>query len=324
MVEVKIALSVIIVNWNSRDYVRKCLRSIYAHLSGLSFEIIVVDSASYDGCGEMLAREFPDVKFIQSEQNIGFAGANNLGARQSRGESLLFLNPDTELVNPAINLLFDALTGLKDAGAVGARLLNGDGSLQTSCIQAFPTILNQLLGAEAIRRRFPKAVLWGIAPLYSKQDEPVEVEAISGACIMMKRDVFIGIGCFSVDYFMYAEDMDLCYKAARKGHVNYYVPRAAIIHHGDGSVQAAKSNFATIMAVESLWRYFKKYRGVVYASIFRCGLLVSGTGRLLLLTGRRSLNTQADKHSSHKASWNKWMAIMRWAAGLERWVLRYR
>ena len=320
----KVALSIIIVNWNSKDYVRKCLRSVYAHSHGLSFEIIVVDSASHDGCGEMLASEFPDVRFIQSEQNIGFANANNMGAVQARGECLLFLNPDTELVNPAINLLFEALTGLKDAGAVGARLLNGDGSLQTSCIQAFPTILNQLLDAEAIRRRFPKAFLWGIAPLYSKQVELAEVEAISGACIMMKRDVFMDIGCFSVDYFMYAEDMDLCYKAARKGRVNYYVPGAVIIHHGDGSVQNAKSNFATIMAVESLWRYFKKYRGVVYASIFRGGLLLSGTGRLLLLTGRRSLSPREDQHSFHKASWNKWTAIMRWATGRERWVLKYR
>lgn len=319
-----VALSIIIVNWNSKDYIRKCLQSIYAHTQNLSFEILVVDSASFDGCGEMLASEFPGVKFIQSEQNIGFARANNLGFEHSRGGCVLFLNPDTELVGPAINLLFDAMMELKGAGAVGARLQNSDGSLQTSCIQAFPTILNQLLDAEALRNRFPRASLWGIAPLYDVQNVPARVDAISGACIMMKRSTFSEIGCFSLDYFMYAEDIDLCYKTHRKGYLNYYVSSAAIIHHGDGSVQKAKTNFAIIMAVESLWRYFRKYRGGAYAASYRGSLLLASLGRLLLLTLRSLLDKKQIPTHAANESRAKWVAILRWVAGLERWVLKYR
>jgi N-acetylglucosaminyl-diphospho-decaprenol L-rhamnosyltransferase len=137
-------LSIIIVNWNSKDFVRKCVQSIMANLMDFAFEIIVVDGASYDGCGEMLMREFPEVRFIQSDKNVGFARASNLGFEQSSGNCLLFLNPDTEVVGPAISILRTALLELDQAGIVGAKLLNTDGSVQTSCIQAFPTILNQL------------------------------------------------------------------------------------------------------------------------------------------------------------------------------------
>jgi glycosyltransferase involved in cell wall biosynthesis len=115
-------LSIIIVNWNSKDFLRKCLQSIYTCTREISFEIIVVDGASFDGCGEMLAREFPDVRFIQSEKNIGFARANNLGFEQSHGEEILFLNPDTEIIGDAINVLHTFLkkTGCRDCGREAA------------------------------------------------------------------------------------------------------------------------------------------------------------------------------------------------------------
>src|SRR5258708_7092431 len=126
----------------------------------------------------MLAREFPQVRFIQCVKNVGFASANNLGFEQSRGDCILFLNPDTELVGPAINLLHQALMKLTEAGIVGARLLNTDGTLQTSCIQTFPTILNQVLDAEILRRAFPRHRFWGTAPLFASDRKPVEVEVL--------------------------------------------------------------------------------------------------------------------------------------------------
>jgi GT2 family glycosyltransferase len=316
-----IALSIIIVNWNSKDHVRKCLQSIYAHTRGLSYEIIIVDSASYDGCGEMLALEFPGVKFIQCEQNVGFARANNLGFERSRGGCVLFLNPDTELVGPAVNLLFDALVGLKDAGAVGARLLNTDDSLQTSCIQTFPTILNQLLDAEILRRTFPRLPLWGMAALFNASSEPSEVQAIIGACVMLKREVFERVRRFDEGYFMYAEDIDLSFKVHQAGFKRYFLPAATLIHHGGGSSKSARSNFSTIMMRESIYHFMRVRRGRCSAAMFRLSQGFAALFRLpfaavfSLWRGRQAVATTA--------SVKKWFSILRWSLGLERWA-RYK
>src|ERR1041385_3089250 len=105
-------LSIIIVNWNSKDYLRRCLQSVYVNTHGLSFETIVADNASHDGCGAMLAHEFPHVVFVQSRENVGFAKANNLGFKKSQGNALLFLNPDTEVVDSALSLMFTQLRKL--------------------------------------------------------------------------------------------------------------------------------------------------------------------------------------------------------------------
>ena len=306
-------LSIIIVNWKSGAYVRKCLASIFACTEGPALEVIVVDNASFDDCGAIVAREFPAVRFIQSDENIGFGRANNLGFQHSHGRVLLFLNPDTEVAGPAIRVLFEHLERLPRAGAVGCRLLNADRSVQTSCVQSFPTILNQMLDSDFLRRRFPKSPLWGIAPLYAAGREPSEVEAVEGACIMMRREVFASIGMFSPDYFMYTEDIDLCYKARREKWENYYVPEASIVHFGDGSVRNAKSNFAVVMAVESLWRFFRKYRGAAYAGGYRGALFLAAAGRLALLSV-----------AARRGSALKWFAILRWTVGLENWSSKCR
>ena len=316
-------LSIIIVNWNSADFVSKCLTSVFANTQGVSFEVIVVDSGSFDGCGEMVAAGFPQVRFVQSEKNVGFSRANNLGVERASGEYLLFLNPDTEVIGPAIQVLVEQARKLPRAGAVGCRLLNRDGSLQTSCVQSFPTIANQVLDSDFLRQAFPRASLWGMEPLYAASQEPLEAEAIEGACVLMKRDVFKRIGQFSTDYFMYAEDIDLCYKTQQHGYTNYYVPQASIMHFGDGAVSRAKSNFAVVMASESVWRFLRKYRGSAYAFVFRQALFVGALGRLSLLSGRKLVSALAGSPADSTASWMKWKAIARWSAGLERWILDY-
>lgn len=316
-------LSIIIVNWNSADFVKDCLTSIFATPPDLDFEVVVIDSGSFDECGAMIKRGFPHVTFIQSKENVGFSRANNLAFQQTRGKYLLFLNPDTEVLGSGVRILFEHARMLPRAGAVGCKLLNTDRSLQTSCVQSFPTIINQVLDSEFLRQVSPRAALWGMAPLYSSKDQPLEVEAIVGACIMMKREVFEHIGLFSTDYFMYAEDIDLCYKARQQGYVNYYVPNASIVHHGDGAVGRAKSNFAVVMAVESVWRFLRKYRGATYAFLFRQAMLLGALGRLFLLFSRKILLKLRGSQSESAPSWAKWKAIARWCIGLERWILNY-
>src|ERR1700686_2653219 len=135
-------ISIIIVNWKSAHYVQKCLETIYRDIGALLFEIIVIDNASYDGCDTMIAEQYPAVRFIQSSFNVGFAGANNTAYKQSCGKTILFLNPDTEVIGQAITTMHRLLWETPGAGAIGGTLLNTDGTLQASCIQAFPTILN--------------------------------------------------------------------------------------------------------------------------------------------------------------------------------------
>lgn len=313
-------LSIIIVNWNSKDYLQKCLQSISANTRGISVEIIVVDGASFDGCGEMLAREFPEVRFVQSNKNVGFAKANNLGFEQSQGDYVLFLNPDTEVVGEAINTLHDFLEKNGDVGIVGAKLLNTDGSVQTSCIQMFPTILNQLLDAEILRRAFPRLSFWGIAPLFSADKKPAAVEVISGACLMLTRAVFEKIGRFSDDYFLYAEDLDLCYKTHQTGLKNYYVPEAVITHHGGGSSRQTQSVFSTVMMRESVYRFLKKFRGGFYGAAFRASVMLGALVRLVLLLVLFPIRLVRGEVEIARDAIRRWAAILKWTCGLERSV----
>jgi GT2 family glycosyltransferase len=316
-------LSIIIVNWNSKDYLQKCLRSICANPAGITSEIIVVDGASFDGCEAMLAREFPDVRFIQSRDNIGFARANNLGFEQSRGDHVLFLNPDTEVVGNAIRTLHDFLARTGDAGIVGAKLLNTDGSVQTSCIQTFPTILNQFLDAEILRRVFPRLSVWGIAPLVSGGDTPAGVEVISGACLMLTRATFQKIGRFSDDYFLYAEDLDLCRKTHLAGLSNYYVPAAVVIHHGGGSSRQTRSVFPAVMMRESVYRFLKKFRGGWYGATFRASVALGALGRLLLLLILFPIRLIRGEAEAARDAIRRWTAILKWTFGREPSVKKF-
>jgi hypothetical protein len=316
-------LSIIIVNWNSKQYLRKCLASVFAETQGLEFEVIVIDSASFDGCERMLREEYPHVRFIQSTANLGFARANNLAFASSQGKAVLFLNPDTEVVGPAIRLLYEQLMTLPDAGAVGCKLLNSDGSLQTSCIQSFPTILNQVLDAEVLRRRFPRSRLWGMAPLFSTDTAPQAAEAISGACVMLKRDVFESVGRFSQDYFMYGEDIDLSYKVQQAGYKNHYLPQVTVIHHGGSSVQQAVSNFSVVMMREAIWRFLRKTRGSFYAGTYRVTMLISSLSRLLALVVTSSWQRVHVRVVGDQASMQKWRAVLRWTLNMEGWTREY-
>jgi GT2 family glycosyltransferase len=314
-------LSIIVVNWNSAEFVRRCVSSIRENTTGLTYEILVVDNASFDGCDVILKKHAPDVTYVQCAINLGFARANNHAFRASRGSSLLFLNPDTEMVGPAIGVLHHALHQMPAAGAVGARLLNSDRSLQTSCIQSFPTILNQVLDSEYFRRKWPDSVLWGMQPFLNDDREIAEVEAMSGACLMIRRDVFERVGGFSEDYFMYAEDMDLCYKVRKAGYKNYYVPEAELIHFGGGSSKHAASNFSVVMMRESIWRFLRNTRGDLYGIGYRLAMLSSAVCRLVLL-GSISLIERFRYRQSSNDSLRKWWAILRWSLSGENSIKR--
>src|SRR3954462_14180455 len=189
-------LAIIIVNWNSVKLLQACLSSIYAQTKDLAFEVIVIDNASFDGSAAVLARDFPDVAFIQSPENLGFAKANNLAFVHSTADFVVFLNPDTELMGPAFNVMLEFMKKTPRAGVVGARLLNSDGSLQTSCVQRFPTVLNRTIDAELLRRLTPRFHFWGTRTLLENPTATSPVEVISGACQLARREVFEKVGRF--------------------------------------------------------------------------------------------------------------------------------
>src|SRR5262249_44700971 len=149
-----------------------------------------------------------------------------------------------------------------DAGIVGCRLLNTDLSVQLTSIQKFPTIINQLLDVEYFQLRWPGCPLWDMRALFTDNVKLTKVEVISGACMLLRREVFTRVGMYTEDYFMYAEDIDLNFKAARAGFTNYYVGNAIIVHHGGkSSSQQSVSHWATIMKYRAMKRMFNNTRG---------------------------------------------------------------
>jgi hypothetical protein len=311
-------LSIICVNWNSVDYLRECITSIYEHTKDVSFEIIIVDKASPAGGVEVLKQGFPQIDLIKSPKNLGFAGANNLGFRHANGTYVLFLNPDTRLTGPTIPTLLGHIRALPDAGIVGCKLLNSDLTVQLSSIQKFPTILNQALDAEYLRLQWPRCPLWAIAPLFAENIKVLKVRVIPGACMLLKRAVFEQVGMFSEDYFMYAEDIDLNYKVKQAGYTNYYVGETAIIHHGGGSSSRLEvRQWAVIMKMNAMLRLFRKTRGRAYGVGYRAAMGSVAAARLLILSALSVFERLLGHEQSRELASKKWRAVLTWAIGRE-------
>ena len=307
-------LSIICVNWNSVKYLLECIGSIYEHTPEISFEIIVVDNASPDGGVEIHRRKVSSVRIVKSDKNVGFAGANNLGFKQSSGQYVLLLNPDTKIIGSAIEKMLNQIRCIPDAGIVGCTLLNADLSISTTSIQKFPTILNQLLNVEELRLRFPTFPLWDIGPLFRETAAPVKVDVIPGACMMLKREVFERAGLLTEDYFMYAEDIDLNYKIRKLGLSSYYVGEAKIVHHGGRSSSRQKvSQWSTVMTYRAMLKFYRKSRGRFYGSAYRVAMGCSAVVRLLLLA---LMFPFGDRLGIRWAA-AKWSTILKWSIGIE-------
>jgi GT2 family glycosyltransferase len=312
-----IDLSIIIVNWRSADFLQKCLTSIYANTVGINFETIVVDNASFDGSAEMVKRKFPAVGFVQSDKNLGFSGANNIGSARAHGRNLLFLNPDTEVTGPAFTTMMGFLDSMPSVGIVGAHLLNSDLTIQTSCVQRFPSIFRQLFDSDLLRELFPKSRLWGTAVLLESHGAPVSVDMVSGACLMIRRKVFEQVGRFDTGYFMYAEDLELCYRAHEARWKCCYVSVAVVIHHGGKSTNP---EMGSVLMRESLLRFLFRTRGKLYGEAYRAATGFAAAMRLFLLTVLFLLTFGLYRQQSVRNSFRKWTKVLRWSLGLESWA----
>jgi GT2 family glycosyltransferase len=315
-------LSIIIVNWNSAAFAQECIASVRESVRELEYEVTVVDNASTDDSADVL-EAVPAIRMIRSASNVGFGRANNLGFECSTGKSVLFLNPDTKVLGDAIDRTVKALLDTPSAGIVGCRLLNGDMTVQTSCIQTFPTILNQLTDFERVRLRFPHIRMFGIGPLFDTDSNPItRVEAVSGAYLLIRRDLFEQVGMFSSDYFMYAEDLDLCYKVARLGWQVCFVSDAAVIHYGGQSSKKKDNGFGDVLTRQAIYQFLAKTRGTAYAMTYRVAMSFAALARMAIAGAFALASFDTDRRPQLRSVVRKWARIFRWTVGMEAWAAR--
>jgi GT2 family glycosyltransferase len=274
-------VSIIIVNWNSKDFTKNCIRSIPPPPPDTKLQIIVVDGGSFDGCSEMISNNFPKVQFIQSPNNIGFAKCNNLGARFATGEFIFFLNPDTILYPNFFPAILSAIQKHPSFGIFGAKLLNPDKSFQKGSIHTLP---------KPVSSAFQSTFLYNYFNLEIKNDtRPLRVQAVGGAFMAIRREIFKQVGGFSPFYFMYAEDMDLCYKVSKLNLPIFHVPQATMIHFGGESSSQLKSTFSNLMTKEALCIYFSKNHSFLHAEIFKVSTLISSLLKYIIVLSHQTI-----------------------------------
>jgi N-acetylglucosaminyl-diphospho-decaprenol L-rhamnosyltransferase len=275
------SLSVIILSWNVRDLLAQALTSLYTTAAGVdALEVIVVDNASHDGSAEMVAREFPQTRLIANQENRGFTRGNNQGISEASGNYILLLNPDTELLPGALQALMAYLDKHPDTAMVGPRLLNPDGSTQPSR-RRFPTLPILFLESTWLQPLAPKSAL---ARFYM-QDRPdtvaQEVDWITGAAMMVRREAVERVGPLDEGYFMYSEELDWCRRFRDAGWRIAYVPTAEIIHYGGkSSEQVVPSRH--IYFQSSKVRYARKVHGAPIAEALRVWLLTQYLWQIVL------------------------------------------
>lgn len=281
--------SVLIVNWNTRDLADQAIGSLYDHEDPATFEVILVDNASRDGSAQYLASRHPNIRIIANSQNVGFARANNQAAAAANGRYLLLLNSDAYLTRP---VLAECLDAVRRAGncILGCRILNPDGSLQLSA-ERFPTLGTYL--AEAVNRS-GRAARIKLAWQAELRREINPVDWLTGAFLMVEREIYLRLGGLNEEIFMYGEDMELCHRAARAGVPSVYVPGPSIVHLGGKSIDHTSLR-SLILTDTGRLKTFATLRGRRQAMALRAvffarsaaralaGSRVHGLGALVLL-----------------------------------------
>jgi GT2 family glycosyltransferase len=225
-------VSVVIVNYNVKEFVQNLLYSLEKALRNIEAEIIIVDNASDDGSVELIREKFPYVRLVASPQNLGFGKANNLGFQMAKGKYLFILNPDTLVREDTLDKLISFFERTPEAGMIGCKILNPDGTLQLSCRRGFPSPWNSFCKVTGLSSLFPKSRIFAKYNLtYLDEDEINEVDALSGSCMLMRKEAYDKTGGFDEQFFMYGEDLDLCYRVQKAGYKVFYVPETQIIHY---------------------------------------------------------------------------------------------
>lgn len=251
-------LSVIVLNWNARDDLRRCLASIDAHPPARDVRVVVADNDSHDGSAEMVAADFPHHLLVRHPRNAGFGAGNNRALPMASGRYVLFLNPDTIVANGAFDALIAFADTQPDAGVFGAKLLNPDGSLQYSC-RRFPNLGTGFYRNTPLGRLLP-GNRWTSDYLMRDFDHetPRDVDWVSGAALMVRREALQRLKGFDEDFYMYCEDVDLCMRAHRAGWRVVYVPQSVITHVIGRSSDLAPARM-TYHFHRSMYTFYRKH-----------------------------------------------------------------
>lgn len=314
-------LSVVVVSWNTRDLLRDCLASIERTVTDLVNEIIVVDNGSADGSCAMVSSEFPRVRLLRNEANRGFAEANNQAILIATGRYVLLLNSDAMLCGDTARRMVDFLDAQPAVGVVGGKLLNPDGSFQSS-YATFPTMWGELL----LQTGLSKWLLPSTYPSYPEHLSATcrEADWVGGALLMARHAACSGIGLLDRGYFMYAEEMDWCYRMKRGGWKVFYLPEAAAIHHAGGS-SARVPEKKRGQLYRSQCRFLRLHRGPIHATSFRALVMLATVVKLVgwLAVGTitwTGLRGRARQHvAAHRFVLDTFMAERWWQAPSVGW-----
>ena len=283
--------SVIIVAYNSCDFLPACLKSVQDASRGLDVQVIVLDNGSREPITPEIKANFPTVEWIDSSVNLGFGKGCNLAEKRAKNPYLFFVNPDTIVSSNAFREVLQFMEEHPDSGTVGCRILNEDGSMQWSCRRSFPTELSAISKTLGLASLFPKSKkLSSYNMTYANPDEITEVDAISGSFFCIRRDLYEQLNGFDEDFFMYGEDLDLCFRAKVAGCKNYYTPVTNVLHFRGQSSRTRRIK-SYIDFYNAMWIFVKKHRSYYLVPKFLiCGLHVFWiwkslpTGNLLWLS----------------------------------------
>lgn len=253
-------LSVIIVNYNVKHYLYQCLDSLYRAIKHLDAEVFVVDNHSRDDSVSFVSKRFQRVNYVESNHNLGFARANNIAIRQSEGEYVLLLNPDTLVGEDSIKSALEFMDLHPDAGGVGVKMLKSDGTKAMESRRGLPTPMTSFYKMCGLCSRFPNHRRIGHYYMsYLPWDKPVEIEVISGAFCMLRRSALDKVGLLDEDFFMYGEDIDLSYRLLKGGFHNWYLP-LTILHYKGESTQKSSFRYVHVF-YEAMLIFFRKHYG---------------------------------------------------------------
>lgn len=296
-------LTVAIVNWNTKGLLADCLRTVYDGTKGIKFEVCVVDNGSSDGSTDMIKEQFPQVRLIENKENLGFAKSNNLVLKDCDSRYTLLLNSDTLVKGNALKAMVEFMDQHPEAGAGGCKVLNGDGSIQTS-IGRFPRLSSIFFGGEFCNRLFRKVFRRPFFAEYGLSEDDhlkrQEVDFVKGCCLILRNETLEKTGLLDENFFMFFEEIELCYRIKHKGFKILYDPEPEIVHLGGKSCRNVKTTVAR--SLDSQEYFFRKHYGKFNALAMRC---IVGFGALLRLP---VFATPAllirDDNSKFKLAWN--------------------
>ena len=253
-------LTVVIVNYNVKHYVEQCLRSVLRALEGIDGEVIVVDNHSKDGSVDYLRERFPNVRLIESRHNQGFSRANNIAIRQSQGEYVLLLNPDTVVAGTTLRECVGFMDRTPQAGGLGVRMLTAFGTSAMESRRGVPTPMTAFYKVVGLCSLFPAHKHFGRYYMgFLPWDESEAIEVVSGAFFMLRRKALDQVGLLDEDYFMYGEDIDLSYRILKGGWQNWYLP-ASILHYKGESTQKTSFRYVHVF-YDAMLIFFRKHFG---------------------------------------------------------------